>query len=100
MAYEHLHAADPTLDPVQVGDIVQGIITHTLTFDCRKSSAIATLLKICAGFDGLGYDVFGFIVATCIHHTPRRILTHSQMADIIPRVVAVQFLVPPDEVCQ
>ncbi|KAJ6624750.1 hypothetical protein B0H10DRAFT_2005976, partial [Mycena sp. CBHHK59/15] len=51
MVYEHLHAADPKLDAVQVGDVVQSIITHT--------SAVAMLLKMCTGFDGLGYDAFG-----------------------------------------
>jgi hypothetical protein len=42
-----------------VGDIVQGIIVHTSSFHSGKSSAVAMLLKMCTGFDGLGYDAFG-----------------------------------------
>lgn len=32
---------------------------HTSTFHSGKSSAVAILLKMCTGFDGLGYDAFG-----------------------------------------
>ncbi|KAJ7603516.1 hypothetical protein DFH06DRAFT_366912 [Mycena polygramma] len=129
MAYEHLHTADPTLDAVQVGDIVQGIITHTSTFHSGKSSAVAILLKMGTGFDGLGYDAFGpgslnflqnrktvqeierayprgafgdealDIVDTEIKRKPDCLMSHG-MLDFIPRIAAVKFLVPPDEVCE
>ncbi|KAJ6597462.1 hypothetical protein DFH09DRAFT_1272175 [Mycena vulgaris] len=129
MAYEHLHAADPKLDAVQVGDIVQGIIVHTSTFHSGKSSAVAMLLKMCTGFDGLGYDAFGpgslaflqnrktvqeierafprgafgeealDVVATEMARKPDCLMSHG-MLDFIPRIAAVKFLVPPDEVCE
>ncbi|KAJ7443917.1 hypothetical protein B0H11DRAFT_2090201 [Mycena galericulata] len=129
MAYEHLHAVDPTLDPVQVGDIVQGIVTHTSTFHSGKSSAVAILLKMCTGFDGLGYDAFGpgslsflqnrktvqeierayprgkfgeealDIVATEMARKPDCLMGHG-MLDFIPRIAAMKFLVDPDEVCE
>ncbi|KAJ7726925.1 hypothetical protein B0H16DRAFT_261918 [Mycena metata] len=129
MAYDHLHTADPTLDAAQVGDIVQGIITHTSSFHSGKSSAVATLLKMCTAFDGLGYDAFGpgsldflqnrktvqeiekafprgafgdealEIVATEMARKPDCLMTHG-MLEFIPRIAAVKFLVPPDEVCE
>ncbi|KAF7342144.1 hypothetical protein MVEN_01802100 [Mycena venus] len=129
MAYEHLHSVDPTLNPVQVGDIVQGIIVHTSTFHSGKSSAVAMLLKMCTGFDGLGYDAFGpgslsflqnrktvqeieqafprgafgeealDIVATEMARKPDCLMSHG-MLEFIPRIAALKFIVPPDEVCE
>ncbi|KAK7042207.1 hypothetical protein R3P38DRAFT_2511239 [Favolaschia claudopus] len=129
MAYDHLHSADPRLDPVQVGDIVQGIILHTSTFHSGKSSAVAMLLKMGTAFDGLGYDAFGpgslsflqhrktvqeiereyprgafgeealDIVATETSRKPDCLMSHG-MLDFIPRIAALKFLVPPDEVCE
>ncbi|KAF7366340.1 hypothetical protein MSAN_00890400 [Mycena sanguinolenta] len=129
MAYDHLHAADPTLDPIQVGDIVQGIILHTSSFHSGKSSAVSMLLKMGTAFDGLGYDAFGpgslsflqnrktvqeieaafprgafgeealDIVATEMARKPDCLMSHG-MLDFIPRIAALKFIVPPDEVCQ
>ncbi|KAJ7121085.1 hypothetical protein C8R44DRAFT_877394 [Mycena epipterygia] len=129
MAYDHLHAVDPTLNAIQVGDIVQGIITHTSTFHSGKSSAVAILLKMGTGFDGLGYDAFGpgsldflqnrktvqeierayprgafgeealDVVATEMARKPDCLMGHG-MLDFIPRIAAMKFLVDPNEVCE
>ncbi|KAJ7238067.1 hypothetical protein B0H12DRAFT_1326940 [Mycena haematopus] len=59
MAYEHLHAAAPTLDPYQVGDIVQSIVLHTSQWSSGNSSATQFLLFISALFDVGGYNGTG-----------------------------------------
>ncbi|KAF7342163.1 hypothetical protein MVEN_01804100 [Mycena venus] len=59
MAYDCLHAVDPTLDANQVGDIVQSIMLHTTEYTAGQSSAVATLLTIGTSFDVVGYDAFG-----------------------------------------
>lgn len=59
MAYEHLHAVHPTLSAEDVGDIVQGIMLHTISFPSGKSSAVGTLVQVAAGFDIMGLHAFG-----------------------------------------
>ncbi|KAJ7173027.1 hypothetical protein C8R43DRAFT_1119831 [Mycena crocata] len=59
MAYEHLHRAAPALDPHQVGDIVQSIVLHTLSWPAGTSSATGILMSLGAYFDVGGYDGFG-----------------------------------------
>ncbi|KAJ7321826.1 hypothetical protein DFH08DRAFT_888694 [Mycena albidolilacea] len=59
MAYDHLHAAAPSLDAHQVGDIVQSIVLHTLEFPFGKSSATGALMFLSAWFDVCGYHEAG-----------------------------------------
>ncbi|KAJ7233845.1 hypothetical protein B0H12DRAFT_1076476 [Mycena haematopus] len=59
MAYEHLHAAAPTLDPYQVGDIVQSIVLHTSQWPSGNSSATQILMSLSALFDVGGYNGTG-----------------------------------------
>ncbi|KAJ7321856.1 hypothetical protein DFH08DRAFT_941786 [Mycena albidolilacea] len=59
MAYDFLHAVDPTLDAEQVGDIVQSIMLHTTEYTAGQSSAVVTLVTLGASFDVVGYDAFG-----------------------------------------
>ncbi|KAF7377527.1 hypothetical protein MSAN_00174800 [Mycena sanguinolenta] len=56
MAYEHLHAAAPNLDPYQVGDIVQSIVLHTSQWSSGNSSANQMLMFLSALFDVGGYN--------------------------------------------
>jgi hypothetical protein len=58
MTYKHLHAAAPSLDPHQVGDIVQSIVLHTSAWVSGNSSANQILLAISAGFDAGGVRTF------------------------------------------
>jgi cyanamide hydratase family protein with HD domain len=55
MAYDHLHAAAPSLDAEQVGDIVQSIALHTTSWSSGKSSATGALMSLSAWFDVCGY---------------------------------------------
>ncbi|KAF8214627.1 hypothetical protein K438DRAFT_1801828 [Mycena galopus ATCC 62051] len=59
MAYEHLHAAAPTLDAAQVGDIVQSIVLHSSEWPSGTSSATGRLVGLSAFFDVCGYDAMG-----------------------------------------
>jgi cyanamide hydratase family protein with HD domain len=59
MAYDCLHAVDPSLNAHQVGDIVQSIMLHTTEYSVGKSSAVGTLLVLGSSFDVMGYDAFG-----------------------------------------
>ncbi|KAJ6527622.1 hypothetical protein DFH09DRAFT_1186586 [Mycena vulgaris] len=59
MAYEHLHAAAPTLDAQQVGDIVQSIVLHTSQWPSGTSSSTGILMSLSALFDVCGYDAQG-----------------------------------------
>lgn len=61
LAYDHLHLVYPAMDATKVGDVVQGIILHTVEFEKGKSSAAAWLLQISALFDvvGSGFDAMG-----------------------------------------
>ncbi|KAJ7761790.1 hypothetical protein B0H16DRAFT_1530552 [Mycena metata] len=61
MTYEHLHAAAPSLDPHQVGDIVQSIVLHTSAWASGNSSANQILLAISAAFDAGGFNGTGII---------------------------------------
>ncbi|KAJ7347459.1 hypothetical protein DFH08DRAFT_936927 [Mycena albidolilacea] len=61
MTYEHLHAAAPSLDPHQVGDIVQSIVLHTSAWASGNSSTNQILLAISAGFDAGGFNGTGII---------------------------------------
>jgi hypothetical protein len=51
MAYEHLHIAAPSLDPFQVGDIVESIVLHTSQWPSGNSSANQILMFLSAVFD-------------------------------------------------
>ncbi|KAJ7473543.1 hypothetical protein FB451DRAFT_1558721 [Mycena latifolia] len=55
----HLHAAAPSLDAQQVGDIVQSIVLHTSQWPSGASSATKTLMPLGAIFDVYGYDAQG-----------------------------------------
>ncbi|KAF8201286.1 hypothetical protein K438DRAFT_2015622 [Mycena galopus ATCC 62051] len=61
MAYEHLHAAAPTLDAYQVGDIVQSIVLHTSQWPSGNSSATQILMSLSALFDVGGYNGTGLV---------------------------------------
>ncbi|KAJ7734747.1 hypothetical protein DFH07DRAFT_118031 [Mycena maculata] len=56
MAYEHLHAAAPTLDAYQVSDIVESIVLHTSVWASGNSSANQILMFLSALFDIGGYN--------------------------------------------
>ncbi|KAJ6507551.1 hypothetical protein DFH09DRAFT_1438049 [Mycena vulgaris] len=51
MAYDHLHAAAPALDAIQVGDIVQSIFLHTSQWASGTSSATGMPMYLSAFFD-------------------------------------------------
>ncbi|KAK7457105.1 hypothetical protein VKT23_010407 [Stygiomarasmius scandens] len=59
MTYDHLHEKYPSLDVVQVGDIVQGIMLHTTQFTRGTSSAAGILILLSTVFDLLGYSGLG-----------------------------------------
>ncbi|TFY79783.1 hypothetical protein EWM64_g4231 [Hericium alpestre] len=59
MAYEHLRSTDASIDSERLGDIVQSIMTHTLTLPRGSTTAVGMLLQLGALFDVLGYDAFG-----------------------------------------
>ncbi|KAJ7481891.1 hypothetical protein FB451DRAFT_1556064 [Mycena latifolia] len=59
MAYDHLHAAAPSLDAQQVGDIVQSIVLHTSQWPSGTSSTNKTLMSLSAMLDIFGYDAQG-----------------------------------------
>ncbi|KAJ7202329.1 hypothetical protein GGX14DRAFT_654240 [Mycena pura] len=61
MAYEHLHAAAPSLDAVQVGDIVESIVLHTSQWPSGNSSANQILMSLSALFDVGGYNGTGLV---------------------------------------
>ncbi|KAF7333173.1 hypothetical protein MVEN_02383100 [Mycena venus] len=61
MAYEHLHIAAPSLDPVQVGDIVESIVLHTSQWPSGNSSANQILMFLSAVFDVGGYNGIGLV---------------------------------------
>ncbi|KAJ7186577.1 hypothetical protein C8R46DRAFT_1273251 [Mycena filopes] len=59
MAYDHLHAAAPNLDPFQVGDIVESIVLHTSQWASGNSSATQILMTLSAFFDVGGFNGTG-----------------------------------------
>ncbi|KAJ7749374.1 hypothetical protein B0H16DRAFT_1845317 [Mycena metata] len=61
MAYEHLHAAAPNLDPFQVGDIVESIVLHTSGWSSGNSSANQILMALSAAFDVGGFNGTGLM---------------------------------------
>ncbi|KAJ7186569.1 hypothetical protein C8R46DRAFT_1057487 [Mycena filopes] len=61
MAYEHLHAAAPNLDPFQVGDIVESIVLHTSQWPSGNSSANQILMSVSALFDVGGFNGTGIV---------------------------------------
>ncbi|KAJ7733796.1 hypothetical protein B0H16DRAFT_1696021 [Mycena metata] len=61
MAYEHLHAAAPNLDPFQVGDIVESIVLHTSQWSSGNSSANQILMALSALFDVGGFNGTGIV---------------------------------------
>ncbi|KAJ7036172.1 hypothetical protein C8F04DRAFT_1096355 [Mycena alexandri] len=61
MAYEHLHAAAPNLDPFQVGDIVESIVLHTSGWSSGNSSANQILMALSADFDVGGFNGTGLM---------------------------------------
>jgi hypothetical protein len=58
MAYEHLHAAAPSLDAFQVGDIVESIVLHTSQWPSGNSSANQFLLSVSTFFDAGGVRAY------------------------------------------
>ncbi|KAJ6571254.1 hypothetical protein B0H19DRAFT_1255242 [Mycena capillaripes] len=60
ITYEHLHAAAPTLDAFQVGDIVESIAFHTSQWASGNSSANQLLLALSVFFDGGGFNLTAF----------------------------------------
>ncbi|KAF7439920.1 hypothetical protein PC9H_000257 [Pleurotus ostreatus] len=63
MAYEHLKDMEPKLLPEQLGDIVQGIMLHTIPFTTGRSSATGFLVQLSAFFDLQGYQGLGTSLA-------------------------------------
>ncbi|KAJ7677131.1 hypothetical protein DFH06DRAFT_618998 [Mycena polygramma] len=56
MVYEHLESAAPTLDAVQVADIVESIVLHTSQWSSGNSSANQLLMALTVLFDAGGYN--------------------------------------------
>ncbi|KAJ8522114.1 hypothetical protein ONZ45_g1272 [Pleurotus djamor] len=75
MAYEHLQTLEPKLTAEQLGDIVQGIMLHTVAFSSGKQSASAFLVQIAALFDLQGYDALG-------PHSLDRIISKKTVGEI------------------
>ncbi|KAJ6570880.1 hypothetical protein DFH09DRAFT_1362516 [Mycena vulgaris] len=127
MAYDHLHAAAPALDAIQVGDIVQSIFLHTSGWASGTSSATGMLMYLSAFFDVGGYDALGpgSFNSTFSRKTVQEIEKHYPRADFgnqtievldgeidkkpnclishiggraaIPQIVRIEPIVPVDE---